>query len=374
MRSGQKNLDEIQRIRVALEGNSPVVTGTQRELINKYAALLGEDGKAMIEVIEEEAKKPGKLPADVFRLIDSCLHSLGQRAKKQDLSNEVIKQREPERLMQVEAIREHTTMLAGAWLNGDNATVESIRQATLVLVGKFMEAVDKDNDDSLDLDTARVWKDQVHEIAVQAKLDQPPEGGGGSRVGPTAPTGAVDRLAPLKSAIELATHTMEAAAKEMQDPDETTLRGFGKQLGNSKKEIMAVRKNLMMDQSVGVAMEATRLASEACDAVKASRESIRAALRGLGAASDISEASGPTRAQWPPPARLAVGKIDPEWTTGARPAASRWAQRPPLTRSAVGSMDLEWTLEARPVPQGGHWSTRWPPQRGPPWSPCRGPR
>jgi hypothetical protein len=105
IQSGQKNLDEIQRIRVALEVNSSVVTGAQRELINKYAALLGEDGKAMIEDIEEEAKKPGKLPVDVFRLIDGCLHSMGQRAKKQDLSNEVIKQREPERLMQVEAIR-----------------------------------------------------------------------------------------------------------------------------------------------------------------------------------------------------------------------------------------------------------------------------
>ncbi len=359
-------MDEIQRIRVALESNGPVITGTQRELIDKYADLLGEDGKAMIEAIEEEAKMPGKLPADVFRLVESCLHSLGHRAKKQDLSNEVIKQREPERLMQVEAIREHTTMLAGAQLNGDNTTVESIRQATLKLVGKFMEDVDKDKDDGLDLDTARVWKDQVHEIAVQAKLDRPPEGGGRSTVGPTAPTGAMDRLAPLKTAIELATHTMEAAAREMQDPDETTLRGFGKQLGNSKKEIMAVSRSLMMDQSVGVAMEATRLASEACDAVKASRESIRAALRGLGAASDISEASGPTRAQWPPSVRPAVGNIDPEWSTGARPAASGWAQRPLQTRSAVGNPDPEWAMEARPATSG--WppihtpaTTAWPP-------------
>ncbi len=86
-------MDEIQRIQVALESNSPVITGTQRELIERYAGVLGEDGKAMIEVIEEEAKMPAKLPADVFRLIESCLHSLGQRAKKQGLSNEVIKQR-----------------------------------------------------------------------------------------------------------------------------------------------------------------------------------------------------------------------------------------------------------------------------------------
>jgi hypothetical protein len=39
----------------------------------------------MIEAIEEEARMPGKLPADVFRIIESCLHSLGQRAKRQDL-------------------------------------------------------------------------------------------------------------------------------------------------------------------------------------------------------------------------------------------------------------------------------------------------
>ncbi len=111
VRSGQKNLDEIQRIRAAMEGNRPVITGAQQELINKYADVLGEDGKAMIEVIEEEARKSDKLPADVFRLIESCLNSLGQKAKKQDLSDEVMKQREPERLLQVEAIREHATML-----------------------------------------------------------------------------------------------------------------------------------------------------------------------------------------------------------------------------------------------------------------------
>jgi hypothetical protein len=35
----------------------------------------------MIEVSEEEARKPDKLPADVFKLIESCLSSLGQKAK-----------------------------------------------------------------------------------------------------------------------------------------------------------------------------------------------------------------------------------------------------------------------------------------------------
>jgi hypothetical protein len=80
---------------------------------------------------------------------------------------------------------------------------------------------------------------------------------------------------------------------------------------------MAVSKDLVVDQSAGVAMEATRLAGEACNAIKARRESIRAALRELGAASDISEASEPTRAQVPPSARPVMGNVDPEWAIGA---------------------------------------------------------
>ncbi len=206
----------------------------------------------------------------------------------------------------------------------------------------------------------------MHEIATQAKLDRPPEGVSRSKAGPAAPTGAADPLAPLKSVIEQATYTMEAAAKEMQDPDETILQGFGKQLGNSKKEIMAVSKGLITDQSASVAVEATRLAGEACDTIKASRESIRTALRELGAASDISEARGPTRAQWLLSARPAVGNIDPEWRTRARPEVSGWAQRPPPTRSAVGNIDPEWSVEALPATSG--WppvhtpaTTAWPP-------------
>ncbi len=137
-----------------MEGSNPVITGAQRELIEKHAALLGEDGKAIIQDIEEEAGKVGKLPADIFRLIDSCLHDLGRRAVRQELSNEVIKDREPERLVQVEAIREHATRLIGARASGDNATLASVKQVLLGLVEKFMADVNRDKEDGLDPDTA----------------------------------------------------------------------------------------------------------------------------------------------------------------------------------------------------------------------------
>ncbi len=211
MRSGQKNLDEIQRIRTAMEGGNPVIMGAQQELIEKHAALLGEDGKAIIQDIQEEAEKEGKLPADVFRLIDSCLHNLGRRAAIQELSNEVIKEREPERLVQVEAIREHVTRFTGARASGHNAALASIKQALAGLIEKFMADVNRDKEVGLDPDTARTWKDQVHEMVEEAEIFRDSPGGDGAA--PPAPAEPAvlkpaDGLAPLRLAIRLTTHTM----------------------------------------------------------------------------------------------------------------------------------------------------------------------
>ncbi len=139
-------------------------------------------------------------------------------------------------------------------------------------------------------------------------------------------------------------------ARELTDPEETVLRGFGKQLGSSKKEIMALSKDLAVGQPADVAMEATRLAGEACDAIKMSRESIRAALRELGAASDISEASRPTRARPKQQERPAMGRLDP---AEHQPAAPTWSQRPPPPGVGSGSPASGLrVVPASPPPQG----------------------
>ncbi len=154
----------------------------------------------------------------------------------------------------------------------------------------------------MDSDTARTWKDQVHQVVNEAELFQDGFNGGG--VAPPVPAEPaapkpVDGLAHLRLVIGIATHTMEAVAREIQDPDEAALRCYAKQLGASKKEIMDLNRSLMVGQAASVAVEATRLANEAGEAIKTSRETIRVALRGQGAALDISEASGPTRALQP---------------------------------------------------------------------------
>jgi hypothetical protein len=72
---------------------NPVFPEPLQQLIKAQAALLGEDGDAIIQDIQEEAEKDGKLPADIFKLIESCRMDLGKRAALQELSNEIISKR-----------------------------------------------------------------------------------------------------------------------------------------------------------------------------------------------------------------------------------------------------------------------------------------
>jgi hypothetical protein len=51
-----------------------------------------------------------------------------------------------------------------------------------------------------------------------------------------------------------------------------------------KKEIMAMNRSLVVGQPASLTTEAHKLAGEAGEAIRASREMIKAALRGMGAA------------------------------------------------------------------------------------------
>ncbi len=159
-----------------MEGRKPVIADHQRELIVKQADVIGEDGLAMIQDIEDAALNTKLLPADVFKMIESCMASLSQKVGVQMQSDEVTRQKEPERLKQIEAIREQATMLHGSRLNRDKPTEESVVKTMREAVNEYMAAVDQDKEDGLDPDTARLWKEQVQEIVALANLDMPVPG------------------------------------------------------------------------------------------------------------------------------------------------------------------------------------------------------
>ncbi len=92
-----------------MEGGNPVITEARQELITRNAALLGEDGNAIIQDIQAEAELDGRLPAEIFKLIESCCQDLNKRVASLEISNELMRERETERLAQVEAMREQVT-------------------------------------------------------------------------------------------------------------------------------------------------------------------------------------------------------------------------------------------------------------------------
>ncbi len=64
----------------------------------------------------------------------------------------------------------------------------------------------------------------------------------------------------------------------------------------------------MVGQAASMATEATWLANQAGEAIKSSRELIRAALRGLGWPQTYQRPAGPTRAQRPSPDKACAGR------------------------------------------------------------------
>jgi hypothetical protein len=318
MWSGQKGLDEIQRIRVAMEGGNPVLTEAQKELIKKNAALLGEDGDDIIQDIQAEADLEGRLPADIFKIIEGCFQDQNKRVASLERSNEVIRERETARLTLVEAMRELVTRFNGARAKGDNVGIMKIKVAMDDILEKFMKDMDKDEEDGLAPDVDETWKNQAFEVVTEAGplLEQLEWGGPASM--------PEDSLGPLRQAVGAATHLAEAVTKEVQDPSEERLRDLARKLGAAKKKIMAMSRSLMVGQSASLATEANRLVNDAGEVIKSSRETIKAALRGLGAASDISEVSGLTRAAHPPPTRPVLGSLYAEWAPGSQPAVSAW--------------------------------------------------
>ncbi len=308
-----------------MEGGNPVITEAQQGLIKRNVVLLGEDGNAIIQDIQAKAEKTGSLTADIFKLIESCCQDLNKKVASLEISNELMREREPERLVQVEAMREQVTRYNGARASRDNAALARIKPTLHELVDKYMADVNKDEEDGLAPDVVQTWKDQVYQIVNEALhfFD-------GFIEDDSAPR-PVDSLTPLRKAIETATHLTEAVVKEIQDPSEERLRDLTRKLGTATKEIMALSRSLMVG-AASIATEANRLASDAGKAIKSSREMIKAALRGLGAALDISEISGPTRAQRPPPTRPVLGDLNAGWAAGSRPPASGW---PPFCTPAT---------------------------------------
>jgi hypothetical protein len=73
-------MEEVQRIREAIQKKESVLSESQVELIKHHMAILGGDGWAAMRESQQKATKPGCLPADIARLIEVYCKDLKRRA------------------------------------------------------------------------------------------------------------------------------------------------------------------------------------------------------------------------------------------------------------------------------------------------------
>ncbi len=108
-----------------------------------------------------------------------------------------------------------------------------------------------------------------------------------TNVGPCLRTVASEReddRGPLRKAMGKISGLNKDVAR-MED----RLRPLGRELSKAKRELMLLGRVLMMSQDSSLAANAHEMTSEAEDAIRTGQQRVRAALRRIGAASDIAE-------------------------------------------------------------------------------------
>jgi hypothetical protein len=228
--------------------------------------------------------------------------------------------------MQIESMREQVSKCAAAREKGNMADLMRVKEALPPLLSKYLKDLEADEKEGLSPDVIEKWKQAALNLTedVLKYLGQ---------LGVNPASGPDDALGPLRRAIGKIATLNETVTKGVQEPDEEELRDLARKLEAARKEVMAMGRDLVVNQPATTATEAHELVSEAGEAIKASRETIKAALRGIGAASDISEISCLAGIPRPPPARPTMGNLaPPAWPPRGQPAVPTW---PPQSTLAV---------------------------------------
>jgi hypothetical protein len=312
LRSDQKGMEEVQRIQEALAKGEPILSESQVELIKHQTAFLGEDAEAVMREIQEEATKTVRLPADIAKIIDNYCKNLTLRVGLRELSNDLEKDKERKRLMQLEAMEVEVNNFKAAKAQGNMAVLMRVKWVLSAQLKKYLEDIETDEGEGISSDVTGKWK----RIALGLTKDATEYLSG---IGRNVGAAEEDALGPLRRAIGRVATLGNAVTKGVSEPDEGELRDLAKKLGAVKRELMTLGRGLMVNQPPATATEAHELVSEAEEAIRTSQRTIKAALRGLGAASDTSEAS--SLSIFPLPQRPVMVSLaaPPPWPPQAEP-------------------------------------------------------
>jgi hypothetical protein len=161
-------MEEVQRVREAILKGETVFTGSQAEFIKHHAAILGEDGKAAMGEIQLKAAEPGCLPADIVKAIEDCCKDLGHRAMLRELSGDLEKDRESERITQMKVMEEEVGKFKAADKRVDMA---GLMRAKGTLAGQLMDylkGIEADEEGGVSSDITGKWRKAALDLTKDA--------------------------------------------------------------------------------------------------------------------------------------------------------------------------------------------------------------
>jgi hypothetical protein len=241
LRLDQKAREEVQRIREALQKGESVLSDSQVEFIKHHMALLGEDRWDIMREIQKKATESVCLPADIARVIDGYCKDLSRRAGLRELSNDLEKDKERERLAQLEAMEAEVSKFKVARAQGNMANLMRVKEALSAQLKKYLEDIEADVEGGVSSDVTGKWKKAALDLTKDAMEHL-------SGIGRDVGTEGEDALGPLRRAMGKVASLGEAVTSGVVEPEEGGLRDLAKRLGAVKKELMALSRGLMVSQ------------------------------------------------------------------------------------------------------------------------------
>jgi hypothetical protein len=163
----------------------------------------------------------GRLSADIARVIEKCCQELGRRVALQEMSNEVEKEKEPERLLQMEGLQAQVIKYAIAMIQGKMADLMRVKQALPPLLQKYLEDLEADEREGLSSDIVEKWRQDALDLTQDAMKYV-------SKLGTAEGSAPEGVLGPLRRAIGKVATLFEAVTKGVQEPDEEELHDLAR--------------------------------------------------------------------------------------------------------------------------------------------------
>jgi hypothetical protein len=270
--SNQKRLEYVWHIREAITNGTSILTDQEVGQIKEQAALLGEDGGAMVGKILNQVKELAGQPADVLKMVEGHLKELSKRLALRELYVELEKERAEERTAQLKVMEAEVDKLRATLKRGDMTDIAKGYSILRDQLDEYLEGLEADKEgDLVTSDPSGTWHEAATNLTKEILV----------KVSPYMRTMASekeDALGPLRRVMGKVADLNEAIGRVEDAPVEERLMALGRELSQVKRELMLLGRVLMMSQDLSLATGAHKLAGEAEDAIRAGQLKVTAAL------------------------------------------------------------------------------------------------